>query len=224
MHGNIPVERHAHFSIVTTFVSHDSAAYSSPTAGTFLLLIVTFSSPSPLSLSPFLSLRSHKSLPCALLHTRLVRSNYRRAVQPPGSHTHRTHTHRPLSLSLYQLGINLLKQRGCWRAAHRRPCEVLPLQRSTLLPILRTTHSATSFPLSRSQNKSGSWASATTQARGEKVNKHWMCRCILNVVGVRVCILMTPQRTGCCNCGFIFSVSQFVWFLSIFLSITKIWH
>lgn len=44
-------------------------------------------------------------------------------------------THRPLSLSLYQLGINILKQRASWRAAHHRPCEILPLLHSTLLPI-----------------------------------------------------------------------------------------
>lgn len=56
-----------------------------------------------------LSLCSHKSFPCALLHTRLVRSNYGRAAQPPA---HTLCTHSPLSLSLYQLGINLLKQRA----------------------------------------------------------------------------------------------------------------
>lgn len=124
---------------------------SSPTASTFLVLIVTFSSSFPLCL--YFPCVPINPFPCALLHTRLVRSNYRRAVQPPGSHTHSAHT-APLSLSLYQLGINLLKQRASWRAAHRGPCEVLPLHRSTLLPILRNRHiHPTSFPLCCSQNK-----------------------------------------------------------------------
>lgn len=91
----------------------------------------------------------------------------------PPAHTHSAHT-ASLSLSLYQLGINLLKQRASWRAAHCRPCEVLPLHRSTLLPILGTTHSTNLFfPLFYSQNKSGPKVT-TKQMRVEKASD---CSC-----------------------------------------------
>lgn len=58
---------------------------------------------------------------------------------PPPLLTHTLCAHSPFSLSLYQLGIKLLKQRASWRTPHHKPCEVLPLHGYTLLPILRTT-------------------------------------------------------------------------------------
>lgn len=143
-----------------------------PTASTFLVahchlffLVPTL---------PLLSLCSHKSLPCALLHTRLVRSNYGRAVQPPA---HTLGTHSPLSLSLYQLGINLLKQRASWRAAHRGPCEVLPLHRSTLLPILRTTHSSNLFPTALATKQIWAQGIGSKTEESKESIKQFTCGC-----------------------------------------------
>lgn len=92
--------------------------------------------------------------PRALLHTRLVHSNYGRAVQPPA---HTLCTHSPHSLSLYQLGINLLKQRASWRAAHRGACEELPLRRSTLPTIPRVTHSSSLLPTAMATKQIRDW-------------------------------------------------------------------
>lgn len=73
-------------------------------------------------------------------------------MQPPA---HTLYTHSLHSLSLYQLGINLLKQRASWRAAHRGPCEVLPPRCSTLPPIPRMTHSSSLLPTVPATNRPG---------------------------------------------------------------------
>lgn len=124
---------------------------------TFPVLVTTFPSSFPLSLFfPYVPINL---FPRALLHTRLVHSNYSRAMQPPA---HTLCTHSPHSLSLYQLGINRLKQRASWRAAHRGTCEVLPLHCSTLPSWEWHIHPA-SFPQRWPQNKSG------TKVTGESI-------------------------------------------------------
>lgn len=117
---------------------------SSPTASTFLKPTLTFS---PLVPTQFLS------FPCVPVNLFPLRSFTQGLsvpikagwCSPPGSHTLNTQPPPPTSLSLYQLGINLLKQRACWQAAHHRPCEELPPHRLSLLPISRTLCSANLF-------------------------------------------------------------------------------
>lgn len=137
--GNVLVDRHASVlpmpHVCLRILSYSLSDWIP--LPTFPVLVTTFPSSFPLSLFfPYVPINL---FPRALLHTRLVHSNYGRVVQPPA---HTLCTHSPHSLSLYQLGINLLKQRASWRAAHRGACEVLPLHCSTLPNIPKMTHSS----------------------------------------------------------------------------------
>lgn len=140
-----------HHHYISFSWSRDALTITPDFSPTFLTLIVTFSSSFPLFLN----------FPCVPRNPFPVHPSTTQGLSVPittgpcstttttTNPLHPRLTHSPLSLSLYQLGINLLKQRGSWRAAHREPCEVLPLHRYTPLPILRTTHSCnlfTTFP------------------------------------------------------------------------------
>lgn len=142
--GNVLGDRHAS-SLLMPHVCLRILSYSLSDQiplPTFPMLVATFSSSFPLSLSfPYVPINlvplwtpPHKACPFQLQWGRAA----------PGSHT--LYTHSLHSLSLYQLGINLLKQRASWRAAHRGPCEVLPPHCSTLPPIPRMTHSSSLLP------------------------------------------------------------------------------
>lgn len=155
-----------------TYLSHEleislslSDGIPLPTASTFLMFIVTFSSSFPLSLS----------FPCVPINLFPVHSSAQGLSVPitagPSSPRLTHSAHSPLSLSLYQLGINPLKQRASWRAAHRRPCEVLPLHRSTLLPILRTTYLSNLFPTVLATKQI--WAQGLGTKTEERKRKAW---------------------------------------------------
>lgn len=101
-----------HFSTDTSYLSQDLAIFTLRLDSSLHCLHIPAAHCHlffPIPTRPLLSLCSHKSFPCALLHTRLVRSNYGRAVQPSA---HTLSTHSPHSLSLYQLGIKPVKQRA----------------------------------------------------------------------------------------------------------------
>lgn len=114
------------------------------------------------------------SFPCVPINLFPVHSSTQGLSVPimagPSSPRLTDSAHSPLSLSLYQLGINPLKQRASWRAAHRRPCEVLPLHRSTLLPILRTTHLSNLFPTVPTTKQI--WAQGIGTRTKERKRKH----------------------------------------------------